>query len=129
MAGSLTMSGIPEMQRKLRTAARKAPIVFGNALYAEMQIELKEVQRRTPVDTGDLIATERLVGPFMDGTSVVVLMVAGGGTVDYAIKVHEDLEAFHAVGQAKFMESVLLESRKTIGARVARRMNLGDLLS
>lgn len=128
MASGLTMSGIPEMQGKLRKIAQNAPTMFGDALLAEMQIELREVQRRTPVDTGALIASERLEGPFIQGKTIVVLMLAGGGNVDYAVRVHEDLEAFHATGQAKFMESVLLESRAFIGARVAKRMNLGDLL-
>ena len=39
------------------------------------------------------------------------------------VTVHENLDAFHRVGQAKFLESVLVESRPYLAARVARRMN------
>jgi hypothetical protein len=50
--------------------------------------------------------------------------VAGGGTVDYALIVHEDLEAFHRVGQAKYIESVLNESKRSMPARIAKRIDL-----
>jgi hypothetical protein len=40
--------------------------------------------------------------------------------------VHEDLDAFHKVGQAKYLESVIMESRGFIGARVARRLNIAE---
>jgi hypothetical protein len=54
-----------------------------------------------------------------------VRMAFGGPAAPYAIKVHEDLEAFHRVGQAKFLESVLLESAPHLAQRVSRRIRLG----
>lgn len=51
-------------------------------------------------------------------------IVAGGPSAPYAIYVHEDLEAFHKVGQAKYIESVLMESRPFMAARVAKRIDL-----
>jgi hypothetical protein len=94
------------------------------AMDAEMKIELREVVRRTPEDTGDLRNTERVEGPERDGNRIIASIVAGGGTVDYALIVHEDLEAFHRIGQAKYIESVLNESKRSMPARIAKRIDL-----
>jgi hypothetical protein len=41
-----------------------------------------------------------------------------------AIVQHERIDFFHKVGQAKYLESVLNESRPYMGARIARRVDL-----
>jgi len=46
----------------------------------------------------------------------------GSGAEDYAIVQHEHLEFHHTHGQAKFMESVLNESRSTMLERVGRKI-------
>jgi hypothetical protein len=123
MATGAKLTGKEEMQQKLRNVAKNYSPKVGGALLAEMGIELKEVNKRTPVDSGDLVKSERLEGPWERGKSISVLIVADA---PYAGYVHEDLEAFHKVGQAKFIESVLMESRPFIGARVAKRLNIAD---
>ena len=50
----------------------------------------------------------------------------GGPAAGYAIYVHEDLGAFHPVGDAKFMESVLNESRPFLAKRIAARVDLTE---
>lgn len=94
------------------------------ALYVEVEVEVKEVKRRTPVDQGTLRGSVHQVGPTRRWRVIETMIVAGGPSAPYAIYVHEDLDAFHKVGQAKFIESVILESRPFIGARVARRIDL-----
>ena len=126
MAAGAKLEGVVEMKEKFRNILKNYPDRVGNALYMEMKIELQEVIKRTPKDTGDLRSTEKLIGPAKEGNSIVVLIVAGGPDAPYAMIVHEDLEAFHAVGQAKYIESVLMESRSFMGARVARRLNIAD---
>lgn len=96
----------------------------GRALYQETQIEATEVKRRTPVDTGTLRGTIHVVGPFRSGNRIWTLIACGGPAAPYAVYVHENLSAFHKVGQAKFLESVILESRAFMGARVAKRIDL-----
>lgn len=120
------MSGHVEMKHKLNNVKRNAMPRSGAALFFEMGIEQAEVIRRTPRDSGDLRSTVRRVGPEVtaDGRSVAVWIVAGGPVAPYALIVHEDLEAYHAVGQAKYLESVIKESRSFIGARVARRIDI-----
>lgn len=60
----------------------------------------------TPVDTGDLKNEQFVVN------------VKGGARIDvrknYALYVHEDLEAHHEVGQAKFLETAIVEKTDRI---------------
>jgi hypothetical protein len=126
MATGAKLFGKTEMKTKLTNVAKNYSEKVGKALYIEMGIELREVVRRTPVLTGALRKTEKLIGPSQQGKSIVVLIVAGGSEAPYAVVVHEDLEAFHKVGQAKYIESVLLESRGAIGSRVAARLHIAD---
>jgi hypothetical protein len=41
---------------------------------------------------------------------------------DYAVYVHENLQAHHPVGQAKFLESAMTEAAPTLAERVAARV-------
>jgi len=79
------------------------------------------------VEFGELRASEFVEGPTRQGGSVYTKILAGGPSAPYAIYVHEDLEAFHEVGQAKYIESVLLESRPYMAQRVARRIDLNKI--
>ena len=62
---------------------------------------------RTPVDTGNLQGSHDMPPELLTDESVTI--VAGGGEADYGIKVHEDLEVHHDVGQAKFMQASVIE--------------------
>lgn len=132
MAEGASLRGKEAMVAKLRRFAAKFPNEVGRALYIETEIELKEVKRRTPVDTGELRASEHVVGPIIKRSSkgpvIYCMIVAGGPATPYAVYVHEDLDAFHKVGQAKFIESVLLESRPYMAMRVAKRIELNRAL-
>jgi hypothetical protein len=107
--------------------AKETPQVVANALYAEGQIEMTEAKRRTPVDTGELRASGYVGEPEIRGRRVTVDMGFGGAASEYAVYVHEDLEALHPVGQAKYLESTLLESAPHMANRVARRIDLAKM--
>ena len=47
--------------------------------------------------------------------------------VGYAIWVHERLDVLHPIGQAKFLESTLLESIPYLAERIAKRIALNKL--
>lgn len=85
------------------------------------------MKRRTPVDEGHLRGSVHPQGPFREREIIYTLIVCGGPAAPYAIFVHENLTAKHDVGQAKFLESVIMESRRTMAARVARRLQLEDM--
>jgi hypothetical protein len=105
-----------------------SPDQFAVALYQEGQIELTEVKKRTPVDTGALRASERIEGPIREGRRIYIYIVAGGPSVEYAFAVHEDLEAFHKIGEAKYIERPLNESAPYMSDRIAKRIDLNAAL-
>lgn len=93
-----------------------------DALGAELKIEMREVQRRTPVKTGKLRDSIRIEGPTSTGKQVTGSIIAGGPDIPYAMIVHEDLDAYHPVGEAKFIERTLNESAPYMADRIAARM-------
>jgi hypothetical protein len=103
--------------------AREIPKEVGAALQEEMRIEMREAQRRTPVLTGALRDSFKLSGPKIDSRgNASVEITCGGRSAPYAGYVHENLEAHHRVGQAKFLESTLRESSPHMALRVSRRI-------
>ena len=126
------MKGVDQMMAKLLQIANKFPDYVGAAIYQEAQIEMTEAKRRTPVDTDKLRASGRVSPPERKGRSISVTLSFGGASAPYAIYVHENLEANHANppfggGQAKFLESVLNESRPYMLQRIAARVNLNKM--
>ncbi len=124
-----TVKGYLEMRKRLERLKKKFPDEVLRALYIETEIEVTEVKRRTPVDTGELRASIHQKGPVREWRKISTLIVAGGPAAPYAYRVHEDLEAFHTVGQAKYIESVILESRAFLGQRLANRIELNRALA
>ena len=112
------------VKRRLASIPLKFPRETGRALGLETDIEVKEVKRRTPVRRGDLRNTVRREGPIIKGRMIETSILAGSPQVTYALPVHEDLDVIHRVGQAKYIESVILESKTKIARRVARRIEL-----
>lgn len=123
MSGA-SMAGGLAMKRRLANLKRTVPEQVEHALYLEAEIEVTEVKKRTPVDKGTLRGTVHQEGPTRNFRRIYTLIVAGGPAAPYALFVHEDLEAHHPVGEAKFIESVVTESRPFMAARVARRIDL-----
>ena len=120
---------IDRVTRNLRFIAQGALPEFGRAMFDEIEEkETPECAARTPVDTGALKSTVRTTGPVLGPKTVKVGTTAGGPTAPYAVKVHEDTEVYHRVGQAKFIESTYRESAPFLLERVAKRANLGKLV-
>lgn len=116
------IEGAADLSKKLAKLAEVLPAEVGKALRQEAEIEMTEAKRRTPVLTGNLRSSGHVVGPDKKSNDVEVSLRFGGPAAPYAIYVHENLEAFHKVGQAKFLESTLMESLPHLPARVAARM-------
>jgi hypothetical protein len=75
-----------------------------------------------------LRSTVRADGPFQDGNRISAAVVAGGPEAPYAVQVHEDLDAEHKVGNAKFVERPLLENAPEVLPGVARRVDLNRIV-
>lgn len=119
MGMRFALKGTREVTRNLRQAAKNMPDLLEAAAFLEFQVEQKEVERRTPVDTGNLQDSFEVVTEWV-GRSLFVHIITD---VEYAPIVHEDMDAFHPVGQAKFLESVLDESAPYMARRIAERMS------
>jgi hypothetical protein len=141
----LEVKGLDALEKGLAALSQQLKSDVGNALRAEAEIEMTEAKRRTPVQTGALRSSGHVEGPEEgtmslatfgnaasggqgefragpDRADISVRLVFGGPAAAYAVYVHENLEAIHPVGQAKFLESTLLESAPYLVARIAARM-------
>jgi bacteriophage HK97-gp10 putative tail-component len=125
----IELKGGDELRAKLLRMAERFPEDVARALYAEGSIELAEMKQRTPVETGALRASLAIHKPEIQGRDITVRITAGGPAAPYALYVHENLEADHPVGQAKYMESVINESHSSWTARLAKRLDLKKLLT
>lgn len=123
------VKGVDKVTRNLLRLAAQIPNEVARALYAEAQIEKAESMRRTPVDTGALRASHEVSDPVVSGRDISVTISVGGVAAPYAVYVHENLEAFHPVGQAKFLESTILESKPFLARRIATRIELTRLVT
>ena len=74
-------------------------------------------QGLTPVLTGNLRS-----GAFTE--SVAPLHVVVGFQADYAIFVHENMEAAHSVGQAKFLEKSVVKNKKRVLALLKKEASI-----
>jgi hypothetical protein len=102
------------------------PLAAAAALYQEALVEQKKSMKRTPVDTGALRDSHQTSAPKWKGQNLEVTIKVGGPAAGYAVIVHEDMSAIHTVGQAKFLESTILESEPFMLARIAKRMKLNQ---
>lgn len=84
----------------------KVAVAASEAAYLEALHELALTQELVPVHTGALKRTGHVERHGMDAQASIVY---GDSLVDYAVIVHEDLYAYHAHGQAKYVETVVDE--------------------
>jgi len=120
--------GWEEMRGNILRFANKFPKRVASAMYVEAEVEMTESKRRVPVEHGTLRASGFVDQPKQKGRNISVVLSYGGAAEDYAIVQHERLDFNHPRGgQAKYLESVLNESRPYMAARIARRLMLdGD---
>lgn len=119
---SVEIKGDKEVTAKLAAYGLNAARAMANALYEEAQGLITEAKEETPVDTGALRSSGHVELPQIEGTKVTVEAGFGGAAIDYAIFVHENLESFHATGNAKFLENPLNRRSRGMDARIAEKM-------
>lgn len=109
---------------KLKAAGLKYHAALMVACREVMEVKRTEVVKRTPKDVGTLRNTIHVPPLETFGRSITAMIVAGGPAAPYAIIQHENLTYHHKIGQAKYLESVILESRLTIGRDIAARVKM-----
>lgn len=116
--------------------SRKALRDLGGALYQEGVGIVASSQGLCPVDTSALRSSAYTAEPVYQDKTVTVDMGYGGpaakinpktgeSTDAYALYVHENLDAFHKVGTAKFLEMPFDQASEGMAARVAAKMRAG----
>lgn len=133
MAGAFksyrTASG-RSVQDSLRLYGARAELSLGRALYREGLGIMASSQGLVPVDTTALRSSGYVQEPERDADLITVYLGYGGpaakinsktgeSTDAYALYVHENLEAFHPVGMAKYLEMPFDQAKSGMGARIA----------
>ena len=114
MAKVTTITGVNKVINNLRIANASMALKIGGNLKSAGLFVQRESQKIVPVDTTNLKGTAKTqnVGGDGLGTDIVVHY---GDEADYAVYVHENLDAKHKPGKrAKFLESVIRERKDEI---------------
>lgn len=119
---SFSWTGLERFARSLQAYERDERQRAARALYREGERIMTEAKKRTPVDTGALRASGLVLRPDVVGAVISVTMGFGGAAAPYALVVHENLQARHTVGQAKYLESVINEALPDLDDRLAADM-------
>lgn len=123
----IQLIGYENVLSQLAGLGERVLMAAGEAINAEAEHELVLTQEQVPVETGALKSSGR-VEPADDSTTVASVIAYGGPAgsgpgqevdVDYAMAVHENLEAHHPQGKAKYVEDVVREEMSS-GRAVAR---------
>jgi hypothetical protein len=123
------LTGVAAMQAKLKQAAEGVRVQVKTALADEAARLLAEAQARVPVKTRALRDSGRVEMHDDGAAHLRATIVFGNEQVDYAVEVHENLEARHPDGgSAKFLESVLNEESPHVAEHLAERIDLGKIL-
>ncbi len=111
----MKLDGISGLRAALDAAARKTADGVERGVVKAALVLQRESQLRVPVDTGALrnSAFTRKEGSGVNTAAVV------GYTQAYAVVVHEDLEAHHPVGEAKYLERPARELAPELAAIIA----------
>lgn len=113
--------------------ASQALLSLGRQLYKEGLGIMASSQGLVPVDTSALRSSGYVAEPTFEGSETEVLLGYGGpaakinpktgeSTDSYALYVHENLDAFHKVGTAKYLEMPFDQAKNDMGERVAKGM-------
>ncbi len=133
----------PNLSRVLSKVKRIPDVALrelSTVAYQEYELIMTDSELQCPVDSGALRSTGHVELPTLGKNTFEVVGgyggPAGGGVwvnakgeiityVGYAVSVHEDLEAYHDDGNAKFLERPIDASRKQMDRAMAKALILG----
>lgn len=125
-AGESFEIDLKELKSLLAYGGVRASKALGQALYREGALAFAASQREVPVDTGILKNSGVLSRPYLDGGYLVVDISYGGAAADYALTVHEDMEARHNEGtKAKYLEDPVKRQVSGMGDRLLAQVRRG----
>ena len=113
------LKGITATARGTSAIGPRVETRMRGVMRAVAESRLTEMKRRTPVDEGTLKGTLHVTGPRPTAAGQEVGWAAGGPSAPYAAVQHEDTTLTHTVGQAKFIESVVMEESTAMVSEIA----------
>jgi hypothetical protein len=116
--------GVPNVFKAMDAHAKKMHKSVEKAITDEGNDVLRESMEECPVRTGRMRRTGTVDKPKISGGSISVII---GYHVKYAADVHENLEAQHKTGKAKFLEDPINRAAPGLPDRMAKRMRAGGL--
>lgn len=114
------MTGLNTWLNNLAAAHEKIHRGKRAGLRAAGLVVRREAQTLTPVDWGNLKDSA-----YSDLDPIAARYVEVGYTAEYAPYVHEDLEARHTVGEAKFLQKAVARKRKQVLEIMAKASRVG----
>ncbi len=124
---SISVSGLKETVEALRRISANAPAAIGNAMYGWAEyVVMPQARDECPHVTGYLRRSGSPQGgggvqdPVVSADNISVTF---GFTADYAIYVHENLEANHPSGKAKFLEDPAMQHAEELHDVCAKAVN------
>lgn len=118
----IEIKGARELRNKLVRAGSEAGKIMSIALYQEAEKIMSKSKKQVPVDTGALRGTGHVQLPQKLGNNIQVKLGYGGPAAEYAVYVHENLNARHKVGKAKYLEDPALEHARNMGDRLQAKV-------
>ena len=104
---TLEIEGFDQLQRTLGRIADNVPKQAARGLGDRADSILKASNRLVPIETGELRDSGSVVDVKRRGD---VIEATVEYTADHAAPVHEDLDARHPAGQAKFLQEPFLQT-------------------
>ena len=120
---NINISGLSETIAGITRMKDDVIPVLSKTLNKEHEKIMTEAKMRTPVDTGALRASGVVMPPVVYAGIIKSVGQFGGVSVDYALKVHEDLAVIHNVGRSKYYESASLDGRDRLENAVEEALN------
>jgi hypothetical protein len=119
MRKTFTVSGSEEIMRNLRSKTKDKWQETVDAFIDISEEIMAESVERCPVKTGTLRRSATVQVAKQTDT---VCEIKLGYNTEYAIYVHENLEAHHPIGEAKFLENPVNEHAKNIASDICKRV-------
>jgi hypothetical protein len=104
----------------------ETPKLVKQAMVVEVELIVTRIKEEpvVPIATGNLRSTIHAVSE----EGLTVSIVAGGPAAPYALEVHENLDAFHRIGQAKYIEDPLRQAVPTMAVNIAKRVDMSKAI-
>lgn len=125
MAGKFTfqLKNIKKFNKKLnKIQQRMMGTVLEKHLFQEGEGIMAQSKEMVPVNVGTLRSSGHVQLPKRTVNQVSVTMGYGGPAAGYAVKVHEDMQAFHKVGGAKYLSLPFNQAIRGFAKRLAVRL-------